>query len=567
MRAQETQAEQPCGEPVGVAESLCERRQQQRVGPQQGAGGEAGEYAAAARTRPVQGREHRRRQLRERREGDRADIRERFAGADQARVGVGRREHRRDHRAPLPEHAPAQVAAGARQQQRRQPVVADHDRERQRGHHDHAGGGTESAEEGEDRERLGARGERQAEHVEIARHRTAGQPELAGPGERQQEHADRQQVGREAPARGAHMARIAALDHREVELVRQRDHRQRAEQHQRQESAAGRRRRRQGARGCDERAGPVVDREHHVGADREQREQLDQRLESHRQHHAARTRASATGAEEHREQRHQHRRERRAVAPATRRTAEERAGEQVETLRDRLQLQRDVGRQPDQRDAGGERADARALAEARSDQVCNRGAVARARLFDQSHQQRPGDEVQQDRADEGRRHPPAVPLRLGDGAVEGPRGAVDRQRQRVHPAPVPRQRPRPALAVQRRGEQQADPEGRAEDQQGAGGHVRSRGKGQGAGEPPPRIRMRSGVLPPAAMGTATGACAGDIAGPLPPDPCPASGSARRPLTPPRPAASGRSVPVAAGTRRPGCGCGRRAFRRWLAGAP
>src|SRR3970282_680172 len=44
------------------------------------------------------------------------------------------------------------------------------------------------------------------------------------------------QVQRELPARGAHVALVAALDHGDVELVRQDEHRQRAEQHQRQEA-------------------------------------------------------------------------------------------------------------------------------------------------------------------------------------------------------------------------------------------------------------------------------------------------------------------------------------------
>jgi hypothetical protein len=177
---------------------------------------------------------------------------------------------------------------------------------------------------------------------------------------------------------------------------------------------------------------------------------------------------------------------------------EQPAGEQIEALRHRLELQRDVRHQAEQRDAGRQRADGRALAEARGEQIGNRGAVAAARLLHQAHQQRPGQQVQEDGADKSGRHPPAMPQRLGHRAVEGPRGAIDRQRQCVDPAPVPREGLRPTLAVDRGSEQQADPEGRAEGQQGAGGHgAGSSGeKGQGAGGLESRAGMPRGAYHP-----------------------------------------------------------------------
>jgi hypothetical protein len=80
--------------------------------------------------------------------------------------------------------------------------------------------------------------------------------------------------------------------------------------------------------------------------------------------------------------------------------------------------------------------------------------------------------IQHDGADEGRRQGPARTCGLGDRAVEGPRGAVDRERERVDRAPVPRQQLWPTLAPKRGAEQEAEPEQAGQHDDGGAQHRR-----------------------------------------------------------------------------------------------
>ncbi len=441
-----------------------QRRHQQAPGPDRDAGGQAEQHRARRRLRPQHREQHRRRQRAEARERQRADVGQCLAAAGRAAVDPGQQHHDQDHHAALAQYAAAQVAdvlpPRAAHQQRRQPVIADHQAQRERGDDDHAGRGAEAAEERQQREHAVAVGQRQRQHVQIRRHVQRPQAQVAGTCQRQQRQRDQAHVQRKQPARGAQMAHVAAFGDTDVIEVRQREQREHAEHDQARKAARTGRR-------IGRRVRPAVV-EQHPGADREHRAELEQRFERDRQHQAAVVlgRADAARAEQHREQRQHQRDVERAVVPR-RRLQRTGAREQVEAHRDGLELQRDVrndAEDRDQRDRGGQ---PRILAEPRGDQIGDRGAV---RVLDQAHQplqQAEAEHVEQDRADEGRRQPPARTRGLRDRAVERPGGAVRGQRQGVDVRPAPRQAVRMAFAPDRRGEQQAEPDQAGGDDQQA----------------------------------------------------------------------------------------------------
>ena len=91
------------------AKALGHHRQDQRIGPQQRAGGEAGEDPAAVGLFPVQRADHRRAELGDGGEGDLADGRQAGAGAEQAVGHVGEQQ---DHRDAHPAHGQQPVTEG-----------------------------------------------------------------------------------------------------------------------------------------------------------------------------------------------------------------------------------------------------------------------------------------------------------------------------------------------------------------------------------------------------------------------------------------------------------------------
>ncbi len=199
----------------------------------------------------------------------------------------------------------------ATQQARREPVVADHQAEGQRADHDHAGGRAQSAQEREQRQPFVTLRERQRQRVHVRGHGPSQQGH-AGARQRQARQCNQDQVQREQPARGAHVALVAALDHGDMELVRQDEHRQRAQQDERGEAAGWLRRQR-----CGRQVRPVVQAQPDERAQGEHCRQLEDGFERHRQHQAAVVlgRARPAGAEQHREQRHRQRHVQAAVAP------------------------------------------------------------------------------------------------------------------------------------------------------------------------------------------------------------------------------------------------------------
>ena len=121
-------------------------------------------------------------------------------------------------------------------------------------------------------------------------------------------------------------------------------------------------------------------------ADREEGDQLDQRLEGDGGHHAlvALGGVEVARAEDDGEERHEQRHVERGVLhddqrARLRRHDDLRVREQdLEAGGHRLQLQRDVGQDADHRDDGDQPAEQRALAVARGDEVGDRGDAVQA---------------------------------------------------------------------------------------------------------------------------------------------------------------------------------------------
>ncbi|MNN16498.1 hypothetical protein D3C81_1296380 [compost metagenome] len=156
-----------------------------------------------------------------------------------------------------------------------------------------------------------ARRERQRQRVHVRRDAITEQCGT-GPRQRQDRQRDQHQVQREQPARGTNVGRVTTFDHADMELMRQQEHRQPTQQHQRHEAAGRRIHRRSGRRSRQAvQAKPDEQPQH------QHRAQFENRLHRHRQHQAAIVfgHIRTARAEQHREQGHRQRHVQRAVVP------------------------------------------------------------------------------------------------------------------------------------------------------------------------------------------------------------------------------------------------------------
>ena len=448
LRAQPADAEwavlDPCGrEPAAVGE----RRQQQRVQPQRRTDEQPRERARAAGAAPVQPADQRRRELRDRRECEQAVLGERVVGAGAAMVGVGHRCQAQDRRAAHPQHLAVDCLGrpqhAAAQQQRHDQVVADHRRQRHAGDDHHAGRGREAADVDDQRQRFLMQRQRQREDVGVGRDPAAAKHRLPGERDRHHQYRDQRQVCAEQPARRAQVVRVLALDDRDMELPRQAH--DRGEREQGLGDEAGRQ-----ARGDDDRrgmgdargdaaiAGQVPQREH---ADSDEREQLDQRFQRDREHHAV---VVLGGIDPTRaEQDRKHREHQRDVE---RRVGEDpgigrHAGQHLHAHRHRLELQRHVRHRRGQRDHRDQRRQAGRAAVARGQEIGDRDDAVLAGNQHQPLDDAPAEHQHQQRAEVDRQEAQAGARGGADRAVERPRRAVHRQRQRIH------RRTQPAVLV------------------------------------------------------------------------------------------------------------------------
>ena len=140
-------------------------------------------------------------------------------------------------------------------------------------------------------------------------------------------------------------------------------------------------------------------------------------------------------AEQDREQRHPRRDGQRQpdLVDAAQRPAGKLAhpGDRLQRRGDRLELQRDIGRDADHRDDGDEHRQPARLAEARRQQVGDRGdALVVADADEAAEHEPPADEHQRRPQIDGEILETAARRRT-HGAVKGPAGAIDRDGERV----------------------------------------------------------------------------------------------------------------------------------------
>ncbi len=190
--------------PVGRGEHQA---REENVQPQHGAGSEADERGTHAEHRPVDRNPCRRRETRERRKRQRADIGEGRVADQRAAVCPREQDDDEDRRAAGPEHVAAQVAlaalapAGAHAH-RRDEMVRDHEAQRERRHDDHARRRRKAAEKSDQREPVVSACKRQREHVQVGRDAGRGEARLAEARERQDRQRDQHHVQRKQPACG-----------------------------------------------------------------------------------------------------------------------------------------------------------------------------------------------------------------------------------------------------------------------------------------------------------------------------------------------------------------------------
>ena len=228
-------------------------------------------------------------ELRDARERDQADGGQRLAPAGDAVIEIPEQQDPHDRQPTRQQDDVAHIArdrgpaAGGLEPDRHDDVVRDHGRQRDRGDDHHGGGRREAAEEGQHRQPLLPRGERDGQHEEVGVGALGQQLE---PGHRDRHHEERHQhqVGREGPGGGAQVALVIVLDHEDLEHPRQAEERRPREEDQPgpatvghlpvPEPGGGDPRHRLGQAPAD----PPDDED----ADRHERHQLDHRLDRDR---------------------------------------------------------------------------------------------------------------------------------------------------------------------------------------------------------------------------------------------------------------------------------------------
>jgi hypothetical protein len=191
---------------------------------------------------------------------------------------------------------------------------------------------------------------------------------------------------------------------------------------------------RRGGDTVDHRADPACQTPDHIDADQDQCDQLHYRLDRDGRDDAVVLflGVQVPGAEQDGEQRQPRRDPDRDGAligqhPALRPVG----GEGPERQRHGLELQSDIGGGGDHRDQGGDDAQKVGLAEAGGNQVGDRGDSVAPADADKLAQDDPPADEHQGRTEIYGEEFKARTGGVADGAVEGPGGAVDRQRQRV----------------------------------------------------------------------------------------------------------------------------------------
>ena len=365
----------------------------------------------------------------------------------------------------------------APQQYRRHKIVADHDGERHAGDDHHRGCCRQAPDKGRDRHQIGICGHRkqQDEHVWIE----VGFPEQqhARGRDRDDEQIDHDEIERKQPRGRAGFFFRVVLNHCDMELARQQERTDKAEEDHGQPRPASR-----GARepfrhlrvfrhGAHQLAGAIIHRIDHEQADGEKGQQLDEGFGRDRQHQPVLVLRCIDVAcsKQDREHRQHKRHEQRDVAEDRYRGArpvDAQVGDhRRQGFRDRLELQRDVGDRADHCDQGHYGGDALALAVARRDEVGHRGDVVCFCKPDDAAQQQVACSDHECRTDVDRQEVPALPACKANAAEECPGCAIDAERQRIdqRAAALPGAILRHAVAIARHGKKEAEINDRDDD--------------------------------------------------------------------------------------------------------
>ena len=450
LRAQRPEAEgSVLQQRRGAVAGLDEGGDRQSVDPHGEADQHAGDGAARRAAPPEQAAEEGRGELSDGGEGEQADVGERRGVGDGAVIAVGEQQDDEDRHPPHGEQQPHHVGGAILEtaigphQDRHHQFVADHHGERQRGDDHHRGGGRQTADEGDHGDGVGAGIERQAQHEGVGVDGGAVAHQACH-GDRHDEDVDRDQIGREHPARRAELGRGVVLDDGDVEHPRQQDHREERQQRHHDPIAA-----RQAARqhvGADriahhrieEIGGAGEEDEDDIDADGGEGDELDRRFRRHRQHQSRLMfgGVDVAGAEEAGEGRHRQGDGQGHVGMERRRHAGHQAevemgDERLDRVADRLQLQGDVGNDADEGDHRDDGGEALILAVAGGDEVGDRGDALGLGELDHPPQDREAEDEEQDRPDVDGEEIEAFVGRQSDRAEEGPRGAIDPERQGI----------------------------------------------------------------------------------------------------------------------------------------
>ncbi|KAG1470888.1 hypothetical protein G6F57_011604 [Rhizopus arrhizus] len=435
LRAQPGDAERAILHPAGVHPAGHRHRwQQQRVQPRAEAQQHARLDAAAAGATPVQAADQPRCELRHGSERHQAVAGQGAVIAAAAVVAVGHQRQQQDRQPADPQNARGDVGGflvitTSAQQYRHHQVVADHGGQRDRGHDHHAGRRGEAPDVSNQRQCVAPFRQRQGQHHRVIGHATAGTEQAdTGGGDRQHHRRDEHQVAAEHPARTAYVAHIPALDHRYVELARQADDGEEAEQRLRQE-AHRRQPGEQRMHRLHHRFVAVAEPDVGEHAHRHHRHQLDHGLQRNGQHHAVVMLGGIdlAGTDQGGEQRHQQGHVQRRVAEEAGRAGV--AGQHLQAHRHRFVLQGQVRNDADQRDDRHQRCQPPRAAETRRDEIGDGDHVLAARDQRQALDDAPAEQQQQQGADIDRQIAHTVAHGGAHRAVEGPRRAVHRQRQ------------------------------------------------------------------------------------------------------------------------------------------
>ena len=272
---------------------------------------------------------------------------------------------------------------------------------------DHGGGGRQAADEGQQRDDLGAGRQRQGEHERVGIEGALRQRQQAGGGNGHHENIDQHQVERKQPGGAANLRLGIVLDDGHVELARQQHDAHEAEEGHRDPVAGVEALRERPLRlgvlqnAADEPAEAAEHGEDDEKPDGEEGRQLDEGFRRHRDDQALLVlgRIDMARAEQHRERGHRQRNDEGRVGRQVEVLERARAQQRVDRDGDRLQLQRDIGQRPGHGDHGDDGGDGLALAVARRQEVGDRGDVLALGQADDAHQEAPAEYEQQDRSE------------------------------------------------------------------------------------------------------------------------------------------------------------------------